>query len=68
MRSIILMASACKKPDEKAFIEILRPLQNGIEVITRFKNSRRSEWDNHISMIAESIQAVGWVAIVSMVE
>lgn len=66
MRSIIFMASACKKPDEKLFIEILRPLQTGMENIIRFKNSRRSEWDNHIAMIAESIQAVGWVATVRL--
>ena len=46
------------------FREILSPLQTGIEDIIRIKNSKRSEWDNHLAMIAEGIPAVGWVTIV----
>ena len=60
IRSTLVMAQHCKKPVEAEMVAIGEPFNQGILAISRFKNQRRSEWDNHISMIAESAMAVTW--------
>lgn len=61
------MAGACKKPDQKAFSELLTPLQASIEKVVRLKESNRKDrdWFNHLSAVASGAPAVGWITIVS---
>ncbi|KZT28536.1 hypothetical protein NEOLEDRAFT_1129357 [Neolentinus lepideus HHB14362 ss-1] len=65
LRVVILTASACKKPDQQAFGELLGPLQADIEAISRQKEANRKDrtWFNHLSTIAEGAPCVGWVTI-----
>ncbi|EPQ58427.1 cyclase-associated protein [Gloeophyllum trabeum ATCC 11539] len=65
LREVILAASACKKPDQQAFGELLGPLQGDIEAITRLKEANRKdrEWFNHLSTVAEGAPCVGWVTV-----
>ncbi|TFK55228.1 hypothetical protein OE88DRAFT_1653977 [Heliocybe sulcata] len=65
LRAVILTASACKKPDQQAFGELLKPLQADIEAISRQKEANRKDrtWFNHLSTVAEGAPCVGWVTI-----
>jgi len=67
LRGVLLVASSCQKPDQKAFGELLGPLQASIETITRLKDSNRKEreWFNHLSTVAAGAPCVGWVTVVS---
>ncbi|KIJ68943.1 hypothetical protein HYDPIDRAFT_79601 [Hydnomerulius pinastri MD-312] len=64
LRGLLLVAAACKKPDQKAFGELLTPLQVSIEAVTRAKEANRKEreWFNHLTVVAEGAVCVGWVA------
>jgi adenylyl cyclase-associated protein len=65
LRSVLHQAAACRKPDQKAFAEILSPLQAGIESVTRAKEAARKErdWFNHFTVIADGTASVGWVTV-----
>lgn len=67
LRSLILQASACKKPADDAFAKILDSLRKDIESIARAKESNRKDrdWFNHLTAVAEGGTAVGWVTVVS---
>lgn len=67
LRSILVVAGACKKPDQKPFSDLLGPLQANIEAVTRFKEANRKDrqWFDHLSVIAEGAPAVGWITVVS---
>jgi adenylyl cyclase-associated protein len=66
LRQVLVVAGACKKPDQKAFGEMLSPLQGSIEAISRLKEANRKDrvWFNHLSTIAEGAPSVGWVTVV----
>lgn len=63
---MLLQAAACRKPDQKAFAEVLSPLQAGIEAVARAKEAARKErdWSNHLTVIADGAACVGWVTVV----
>jgi len=65
LRRVLVVAGACKKPDQKSFSELLTPLQASIEKIVRLKEANRKErdWFNHFSAIAEGAPAVGWITV-----
>jgi len=65
LRTLLLLAANCKKPDQKAFEALLAPLQKDIEAITRAKEANRKDrdWLNHLSTVAEGGTCVGWVTI-----
>lgn len=66
LRHVLVVAGSCKKPDQKAFSDLLGPLQAGIEAVTRFKEANRKDrqWFNHLSLVAEGAPAVGWITVV----
>lgn len=65
LRSFLLLAANCKKPDQKTFESLLAPLQKDIEAITRAKEANRKDrdWFNHLSTVAEGAPCVGWVTV-----
>lgn len=65
LRTVLLTAASCKKPDQKAFGELLTPLQGAIEAVTRAKEAARKErdWFNHLTVVSEGAPCVGWVTI-----
>ncbi|KAG9318865.1 adenylate cyclase associated N terminal-domain-containing protein [Chiua virens] len=65
LRDLLLKAAACKKPDQKAFEELLSPLQAAIIAVTKAKEAARKEreWFNHLTVVAEGVVCVGWVAV-----
>lgn len=66
-RTLLLLASACKKPSDAEFGDLLRPLQNDIEGVIKAKETFRKDrdWANHLTFVAEGAPVVGWVTIVS---
>ncbi|KAI5985238.1 adenylate cyclase-associated CAP, partial [Pisolithus marmoratus] len=65
LRNLLLIAAACKAPDQKTFVELLGPLQATIETIARAKitHGKEAAWVNHLSAIAEGAPCVGWVTV-----
>ncbi|KZS98991.1 hypothetical protein SISNIDRAFT_403150 [Sistotremastrum niveocremeum HHB9708] len=65
LRAILLMAAACKKPTQEAFGELLGPLQQDIQAITKIKEDRRfgKEWFNHLTTVSEGASCVGWITL-----
>ncbi|GJE98137.1 adenylyl cyclase-associated family protein [Phanerochaete sordida] len=65
LREVILLASRCKKPDDKALEGVLIPLSKDIEAVIHAKEEFRKDrdWNNHHVMLAEGAPAVGWVAV-----
>ena len=67
-REFLVIASKSKKPADKDLQSLLLPLSNKISEIQDFREkNRRSIYFNHLSAISESIPALGWVAVVSIV-
>jgi len=68
MRALLLTTTSCQKPDQKAFGELLNPLQADIEAITRLKNPGRKDrdWIDHLTAVAAGAPCVGWVIEVSL--
>lgn len=66
LRSLLMVAASCKKPDQKSFGDLLVPLQKDIESITRLKEANRKDrvWFNHLSTVAEGAPIAGWVTVV----
>lgn len=67
LRQLLLVAAACKKPDQAGFEKLLAPLQEDLQGIARAKENNRKdrEWFTHMSAIAEGAPCVGWVTVVS---
>jgi adenylyl cyclase-associated protein len=67
-RSILLTAAACKKPEEKEFADLMKPLYLDLEEINKAKEKYRKErdWQNHFTFVAEGAPVIGWVMIVSV--
>ena len=66
MRTIILTASACTKPDQKAFSELLEPLRKSLTNVLEVPEKNRKErvWYNHLQVLSGGIASVGWVELV----
>lgn len=64
LRTVILTASACQKPDDKALAEMMTPLRGDIEsVMTVRDKAKEREWRNHLDVVAEGAPSVGWVTV-----
>jgi adenylyl cyclase-associated protein len=65
-RSLILLASACKKPRQEELGTLLQPLHLDIENINKAKEIYRKDrdWQNHFTFVAEGAPTVGWVMVV----
>jgi hypothetical protein len=65
--NLLKIASACKKPDQKAFAALLTDLQTDIDTIIQHKDNNRKErdWFDHLSMIAAGVPCMAWVTMVS---
>jgi len=66
---LMKIASACKKPDQKAFAGLLTDLQTNIDAILQHKDNNRKDrdWFEHLSMIAAGVPCMAWVTMVSFV-
>ena len=61
------MASRSAQPDPGTLQRILKPQSDLIQKIQDFRQKhRQSPQFNHLSTISESIPAIGWVAVVSL--
>ncbi|CAI2726463.1 unnamed protein product [Schistosoma spindalis] len=59
---IIKLAAECSKPSDSELKLIIAPLGNLIEEVIKFKDSNRSSnFFNHLSAVAESVTALGWL-------
>lgn len=58
-------ATQCKKPsDQTKLLPLLKPTQTALSVVTEARDPDRARrFDNHLKMVAEGIQALGWVTI-----
>lgn len=62
--SFLSMASQCIKPSDSSLPDVVKPLSTKIcEIQTYKEQNRRSNHINHLSAIAESIAALGWVMV-----
>ena len=60
-------ASCSPEPSPEELVKMLAPIAEAIQSIQRFRESNRaSDHFNHLSAVSDSIPALGWVTIVSM--
>ena len=65
-RALLVTASQCQQPAGNKLSDLLAPISEQIqEVVTFREKNRGSKLFNHLSTVSESIQALGWVAMVS---
>ena len=66
LRSIILAAGSCKKPDAAAIQSLFDPLRKNVMSILHVPEANRKErqWYTHLQVIAEGAPSLGWVEIV----
>ena len=65
-RALLVTASQCQQPAGNKLSDLLAPISEQIqEVVTFREKNRGSKLFNHLSAVSESIQALGWVAVVS---
>ncbi|KAI5124486.1 hypothetical protein M0805_003013 [Coniferiporia weirii] len=67
LRLVLLAASACTKPDAKAFNALLEPLHKDVMTVLQVPEKNRKEriWFNHLQVLAEGTPSVGWIEIES---
>ena len=63
---IIRTAASCRKPEQAAFVELLRDLQGEIGAISAIKdaNWKERDWVNHLTFVAEGSSAAAWITVV----
>lgn len=65
----VTLASQSAAPDQNDLMKLLQPTSDQIMAIQSFREKHRtSKFFNHLSAVSESIPALGWVCIVSLVE
>lgn len=63
----VILASTSSKPDDGRQQQLLQPTSKQISAVTEFREKNRvSPFFNHLSAISESIAALGWVCVVSI--
>ncbi|CAH8502416.1 unnamed protein product [Heterobilharzia americana] len=61
---ILKLAADCSKPNDSELSLIISPLAKEIEEVIKFKDmNRSSNFFNHLSAVAESIAALGWLSV-----
>ncbi|VDN10894.1 unnamed protein product, partial [Dibothriocephalus latus] len=64
---LIIKASKMSKPDNSNLPQLLAPCSAAIQKVIEFKDSnRKSNYFNNLSAVAESVAALGWVAVPSL--
>ena len=67
-RAFLAISAKSKQPSQQDMQMLLKPTSDKISEIQEFREKgRRSEHFNHLSAISESIPALGWVAVVSLI-
>lgn len=63
LRAVVLTASACTKPDQKSFADLLDPLRKSVASVVQVPEKHRKErvWYNHFQVLTAAIPSVGWV-------
>ncbi|KAH8860215.1 Adenylyl cyclase-associated protein 1 [Schistosoma japonicum] len=63
---ILKLASECSKPSDSELTLIMTLLGKEIEEVVKLKdNNRSNRFFNHLSAVAESVAALGWLSVVS---
>jgi adenylyl cyclase-associated protein len=62
-RGILLCASACKKPTDTEFAELMKPIFVDFNTVAKIKddNSRNRDWLLHFQTVAEGVSSVAWL-------
>ncbi|KAK4469383.1 hypothetical protein MN116_006940 [Schistosoma mekongi] len=61
---ILKLASECSKPSDSELTLIMTPLGKEIEEVVKLKdNNRSNKFFNHLSAVAESVAALGWLSV-----
>ena len=65
-RSIVLCASACKKPSDTELGQLVKPMVKDFDGISSIKDKNRSnkEFGLHFQVVADGIGCVGWIQVV----
>ncbi|CAD5124401.1 DgyrCDS12686 [Dimorphilus gyrociliatus] len=63
-RNVIEIACKSKEPSQDGLAKVMKPLSEKIQGVIAFKDmNRRSQHFSHLSAIAESVAALGWVTV-----
>ncbi|VUZ41887.1 unnamed protein product [Hymenolepis diminuta] len=58
-------AGSMSKPGDSQLPSVLKPCATAIQKVVEYKDANRSSADfNHLAAVAESVSALGWVALV----
>jgi hypothetical protein len=61
-RSMLVIASRCKKPSEGDLQKVLKPTSDAMAKVDSLKD-RRSKLFNHLAMMAEGVACLQWVCV-----
>lgn len=61
MRAFLLLASACKEPDQAQLISLLAPVSTKIRELG--SAIKRNEWEKHLKTCSEGVQALNWLCV-----
>lgn len=64
-QDFLAVVSQCKKPsDQSKLLPLLKDTQSALGLVTEARDPDRARrFDNHLKMVAEGIQALGWVTV-----
>ncbi|XP_076083669.1 adenylyl cyclase-associated protein 1-like isoform X1 [Mytilus galloprovincialis] len=63
-RQLLVVASKSKKPADGDLAKLLQPLSDCISAAVNFREGNRgSQFFNHLSVLSESLSALGWVSV-----
>lgn len=67
LRTFLLTAARCQKPDQATLGELIAELYSTIGETSKAKESHRKDrdWYTHLTLISEAGPALGWVENVS---
>lgn len=60
-RDFLIMASKCKKPDMKALMSVLGPIQQCMK--DAGAAVKRDDWERHAKTVSEGLACLNWVAV-----
>lgn len=69
VRSFLLIAASCQKPDTATFQSLVTEVGNTIASVQKAKEAHRREakWGSYLTMIGEGAQGVAWIVSVSLI-
>ena len=63
---MLLVTTKAKKPDMKSpvYLEVLKDLQKHMTAVENIRqNNRASDFRDHLAMVADGVEALGWVTV-----